>query len=103
MFSSRVSTGSRLKNWKMKPTLSRRSSVRSLVVEMPESSTPSTTTEPEVGRSSPARMCIKRRLARARRAHDRHERPAREIQRHARERVDGGLALAEAAAQVDGR
>ena len=57
MFSSAVSTGIRLKNWKMKPSLSRRSLVRS-----PSSrsviSTPSSTTEPEVGRSSPARMCI---------------------------------------------
>jgi hypothetical protein len=57
MFSSAVSTGIRLKNWKMNPSLSRRSLVRSpssrLVI-----STPSSTTDPLVGRSRPARMCI---------------------------------------------
>ena len=57
MFSSAVSTGIRLKNWKMKPSLSRRSLVRS-ASSRPVISTPSSCTVPEVGRSSPARMCI---------------------------------------------
>ena len=57
MFSSALSTGSRLKNWKTKPILSRRSSVSSASSSSP-SSTPSIVTEPEVGRSSPARQCI---------------------------------------------
>ena len=57
-FSSAVRTGSRLKNWKTKPSLSRRSLVRS-----PSSraviSSPSRVTVPEVGLSRPARMCIR--------------------------------------------
>jgi hypothetical protein len=57
MFSSALSTGSRLKVWKMKPTRSRRSCV-SLRSSRSVSSTPSNFTEPEVGRSRPARMCI---------------------------------------------
>jgi hypothetical protein len=57
-FSSAVSTGSRLKNWKTKPSLSRRSSV-SAPSSSPVISTPSSVTVPEVGVSSPARMCIR--------------------------------------------
>ena len=57
-FSSALSTGSRLKNWKMKPSLSRRSWVRSPSSSSP-SSTPSITTLPPVGRSSPARQCMR--------------------------------------------
>ena len=57
MFSSAVRTGMRLKNWKMKPSLSRRSLVRS-PSSRPVISVPSSITEPAVGRSSPARMCI---------------------------------------------
>jgi len=57
MFSSAVSTGIRLKNWKMKPSLSRRSLVRS-PSSRPEISVPSSCTVPEVGRSRPARMCM---------------------------------------------
>ena len=57
MFSSAVSIGSRLKNWKTKPMWRRRSLVRSesfsVVISVPE-----TETEPLVGLSSPARMCI---------------------------------------------
>ena len=53
MFSSALSIGSRLKNWKTKPMWSRRSSVSSvsssLVMSMPSSST-----VPSVGRSRPA-------------------------------------------------
>ena len=57
MFSLAVSIGSRLKNWKTKPMLSRRSrvSASSLSVVI---SVPSTVTEPSLGLSSPARMCM---------------------------------------------
>src|SRR4051794_34726048 len=58
MFSSAVRTGSRLKNWKMKPNLSRRRAVRRLSSSF-VMSTPSTSTEPPVGRSRPARMCMR--------------------------------------------
>ena len=57
MFSAAVSIGSRLKNWKMKPMWSRRSFV-SAASSRPLTSTPATVTSPEVGWSSPARMCI---------------------------------------------
>jgi hypothetical protein len=57
MFSSAVSIGSRLKNWKMKPMCSRRIFVSSLSFSFVMSE-PSMITFPEVGRSSPARMCI---------------------------------------------
>ena len=57
MFSSAVSIGSRLKNWKTKPMWRRRSLVRSesfrVVISVPEIST-----VPVVGLSSPAMMCI---------------------------------------------
>ena len=56
-FSSAVRTGIRLKNWKTKPSLSRRSRVSS-ASSRPVISSPSSVTVPEVGRSSPARMCI---------------------------------------------
>ena len=58
MFSSAVSTGSRLKAWKMKPIFSRRRSVRRLSSSV-VISTSSIVTEPEVGRSRPARQCIR--------------------------------------------
>jgi hypothetical protein len=58
MFSSAVSIGSRLKNWKMNPMCFRRSFVSSLSFRF-VISVPSTETEPEVGRSSPARMCMR--------------------------------------------
>ena len=59
-------------------------------------------TVPLVGRSSPASSVHERRLARARRAHDRREAAAREGDVDAGQRVDGDLALAVAAAQVGG-
>ena len=58
MFSSAVSTGSRLKAWKMKPIFSRRRSVRRLSSSV-VIATPSIVTDPEVGRSRPARQCIR--------------------------------------------
>ena len=57
MFSRASRTGSRLKDWKTNPTRSRRSSV-SLRSSSWVISTPSRMTEPDVGRSRPARMCI---------------------------------------------
>ena len=57
MFSSAVSIGSRLKNWKTKPMWSRRSRVSCLSF-MPVISTPAIETLPSLGLSSPARMCI---------------------------------------------
>jgi hypothetical protein len=57
MFSSAVSIGRRLKNWKMNPTLPRRISVRS-ASEASVMSWPSISTAPLVGVSRPARMCI---------------------------------------------
>jgi hypothetical protein len=56
-FSSAVSIGKRLKNWKMKPMWLRRRSV-SCWSPIPVMSVPSMDTLPEVGRSRPARMCM---------------------------------------------
>ena len=57
MFSSAVSTGTRLKAWKTKPILSRRSRVRSPSSSLPIS-VPSMSTVPSVGLSRPASTCI---------------------------------------------
>jgi hypothetical protein len=57
MFSCAVRTGTRLKDWKTNPSLSRRSCVSFLSSRL-ASSTPSTTTEPDVGVSSPANRCM---------------------------------------------
>ena len=58
MFSSAVSIGRRLKNWNTKPMCSRRSFVRSESLSV-VISFPATATEPDVGLSRPARMCIR--------------------------------------------
>jgi hypothetical protein len=58
MFSSAVSIGSRLKNWKTKPMWLRRSFVRSESLRV-VISVPAISTDPEVGLSRPARMCIR--------------------------------------------
>jgi hypothetical protein len=57
MFSSAVSIGRRLKNWKMNPTWWRRSRVRRLS-ERFVMSVPAISTVPSVGLSRPARMCM---------------------------------------------
>ena len=57
MFSSAESTGTRLKAWKTNPSRSRRSRVSPRSSRL-ASSAPSTTTEPAVGRSSPASSCM---------------------------------------------
>ena len=58
MFSSAFSIGRRLKNWKTNPMCSRLSFVRSESLRV-VISLPAMVTEPEVGWSSPARMCIR--------------------------------------------
>ena len=58
MFSSAVSIGSRLNDWKMNPTLSRRRVV-SLASGRFEISIPARNTCPEVMRSKPARQCMR--------------------------------------------
>ena len=58
MFSSAVSIGRRLKNWKTKPMCRRRSLVRSESFSV-VISVPAISTDPEVGLSRPARMCIR--------------------------------------------
>ncbi len=57
MFSSAVSIGSRLKNWKMNPMWLRRSLVSALSSSA-VISVSSIVTVPLSGRSRPARMCI---------------------------------------------
>jgi hypothetical protein len=57
-FSSASSIGSRLKNWKTKPMCSRRSLVSSVSLRLPRG-VPAMETSPVVGRSSPARMCMR--------------------------------------------
>src|SRR5437762_7669229 len=56
-FSSAVSIGSRLKNWKTKPMCLRRSFVNSVSLSV-VMFVPSTNTSPAVGRSRPARRCM---------------------------------------------
>ena len=56
MFSSAVRVGRRLKDWKMKPSWSRRTAVSCLSV-MPDRSWPAMRTLPEVGVSRPAMQC----------------------------------------------
>ncbi len=58
MFSSAVSVGSRLKNWKTKPMCRRRSLVRA-VSPIAVISCPAIQALPEVGRSRPARTFIR--------------------------------------------
>ena len=78
MFSSAVSVGTRLNAWKTKPMRSRRSRVSCLSSSVLRSVSPMNTC-PDVSVSRPARQCMQRRLARARRAHDRGEPAAREV------------------------
>ena len=58
MFCSAVSAGSRLNDWKTKPTWLRRSRVRARS-ERPDSSAAPILTEPDVGVSRPARQCMR--------------------------------------------
>ncbi|MNW61578.1 hypothetical protein D3C74_396480 [compost metagenome] len=58
MFSSAVSVGTRLNDWKTNPSWVRRSFV-SCRWFMPETTRSSTTTVPAVGESSPAMQCMR--------------------------------------------
>ena len=58
MFSSAVRVGTRLNDWKMKPTRSRRSRVRSASLRLVKLVSPMETV-PEVASSSPAQTCIR--------------------------------------------
>ena len=57
MFSAAVSVGTRLKDWKTKPILSRRSRVSPASSSVPTSWSP-TNACPDVGRSRPAMQCM---------------------------------------------
>ena len=98
-FSSAVRTGSRLKNWKTKPSLSR----RSLVSSPSSRSVISTAVELDRARGrlvEAGEDVHQGRLARARGAHDRGEAVALEAGADPGERVDGGVALAVAAGRA---
>ena len=74
---SAVSDGIRWKNWKTNPIFSPRSFARASSSRR-VMSTPSISTDPEVGASRPAIKPEQRRLAAARRTDDRDELPARD-------------------------
>ena len=101
-FSRTVRSSSRWKNWKTKPTFARRN--RAAAVSLRRSTrTPSTTISPDVGRSSAADEVEQRRLAAARRAHDRGDPPGLDVEV---DRVERGarrsrVALADAAQRDD--
>ena len=91
MLSPSVSVGSRLKNWNTKPMRSRRTRVSSSSASGAERAA----LERDAARRWPihgAAQVQQRRLAAARRAHQRHEVAALDRERHAVERADGGAA-----------
>jgi hypothetical protein len=88
-FSSTLSSGMRLKNWNTKPVLARRVSVR-CSSSRAEMTTPSMTTSPEVGRSSPPSSWSIVDFPAPDDAHDRHELPLLDRQRHAAQRLHPG-------------
>ena len=92
-FSSAVSAGSRLKNWKTKPIVSRRSRVSSRS-SSPSKRRPASAISPRGRRLERAEQVQQRALPRARGAHDRDHLAARDLERDAVEGADGGLALA---------
>ena len=102
MFSSAVSIGSRLKNWKTNPMCVRRSLVRSesfsVVISVPE-----TATVPVRRLVEPGEDVHQRRLAGARRPHDRGQIALRHLERDAAQRVDCSVAFAVPARDVVGR
>ena len=99
MFSFALSIGSRLKNWKTKPMCSRRSFVRSLSPSV-VISLPATSTAPEVGLSSPARMCISVDLPEPDGPMTAVALPRCDVDGHAAKRVDRRLTLSVAAGDV---
>jgi hypothetical protein len=99
MFSRAVRTGIRLKAWKTKPSLSRRSAVSFLVVEVGEL----LAAHDDGARRraiEPREQVHQRGLAGARRAHDRRELAGGERDRHAAQGVDRCLALAVLAVEL---
>ena len=99
MFSSAVSIGSRLKNWKMKPMCSRRSFVSCVSFSSPIA-VPAIQTSPDVGRSSPARMCMSVDLPEPDGPMTAVSSPARDLDRDAAEGVDGGVAARRSGARA---
>ena len=99
MFSSAVRTGTRLKDWKTKPSRSRRSWVSALSPSAPISCAVDGHGARR-GLVEPGEQVHQRGLAGARRAHDRRELAGGELEGHAAEGVHGGLALAVDATQV---
>ena len=98
-FSSAVSIGSRLKNWKTKPMWRRRSFVSSLSFERRDLDP--VDLDRALGAAVEAGEDVHQgRLAGARRAHDGGEMAARDLERDAAEGVDGGVAGAVAAREV---
>ena len=99
MFSSAVSVGSRLKNWKTKPMWRRRSLVRAVSPIAVISWSPIQAL-PEVGRSRPARMCMRVDLPEPDGPITATSSPSADRERDAAEGVDGGVAVAVAADEV---
>ena len=89
-------SGSRLKNWKMKPTWSRRSRVSSLSPIVGDVLA-ADRDRARGGRSSPARMCMRVDLPEPDGPMTAVNWPAGNLERDAAKGVDGGLALAVAA------
>ena len=92
MFSRALRTGTRLKAWKTKPSLSRRSDGERLVVEVGEL-LPVDDHGAGAGPVEPGEQVHQRGLARARRPHDRRELAGGEADRDAPQRVYCSLAL----------
>ena len=101
MFSSAVNVGMRLNAWKMKPMRSRRSFVSFFSLERAEVDVadPHRTARERV---EPGERVHERRLAGARRAHDRGEACGRELDGDVVERTDFGFAFAVDLGGVDG-
>ena len=92
MFSSAVSIGSRLKNWKMKPMCLPPDLRDVLVAQLSEPGAGDR--DVAVGRAVERRQDVhQRRLAGARRAHDRRQLALLDVQRDAAQRVDCRVAL----------
>ena len=99
MFSFALSIGSRLKNWKTKPMCSRRSFVRSLSPSV-VISVPAIPTEPELGLSRPARMCMRVDLPEPDGPITAVALRRRDVDRHPAEGVDGGIPFSVSARHV---
>ena len=100
MFSSAVSIGRRLKNWKTKPMWSRRSLVRSESLRVVISVPAIVTTRGRL--VEPGKDVHQGRLARPGRPHHRGQSALRHLDVHTAQRVDGRLTLAVAPRQIAG-